>query len=84
MSKPRIKVPKTASAGEVVTIKTLVNHKMESGHQQSRPILLCNSVLELPSQAPSNLSGQMMMALSLKRPSRSKCRNYWPTWKLIT
>ncbi len=31
MSKPRVKVPKTASAGEAVTIKALVSHKMESG-----------------------------------------------------
>jgi len=30
-SKPRVKVPKTAKAGEVITIKTLINHKMESG-----------------------------------------------------
>lgn len=29
--KPRVKAPKTASAGEVVTIKTLINHKMETG-----------------------------------------------------
>ena len=31
MSKPRVKVPKNASAGEAVTIKALVSHKMESG-----------------------------------------------------
>ena len=30
-SKPRVKVPKSASAGEVVTIKALISHKMESG-----------------------------------------------------
>lgn len=29
--KPRVKVPKSASAGEVVTIKTLISHKMETG-----------------------------------------------------
>lgn len=29
--KPRVKAPKTASAGEVVTIKTLINHVMETG-----------------------------------------------------
>lgn len=28
---PRVKVPATASAGEVITIKTLINHKMETG-----------------------------------------------------
>lgn len=30
-SKPRVRVPKTATAGEVVTIKTLISHIMESG-----------------------------------------------------
>lgn len=30
-NKPRVKVPKTAAAGEVITIKTLIAHKMESG-----------------------------------------------------
>jgi len=30
-SKPRGKVPKTAAAGEVITIKTLITHRMESG-----------------------------------------------------
>ena len=29
--KPRVKAPKSASAGEVVTIKTLISHPMESG-----------------------------------------------------
>ena len=34
MSKPRMRVPKTAYAGEVVTIKTLLSHSMESGHRE--------------------------------------------------
>lgn len=33
--KPRVKVPKTASAGEVVTIKTLISHPMESGQRKN-------------------------------------------------
>jgi cytochrome c553 len=33
MAKPRVKVPKSAKAGEVITIKTLISHKMESGAQ---------------------------------------------------
>lgn len=32
--KPRVKVPKTASAGEVITIKTLISHPMESGQRK--------------------------------------------------
>ncbi|WP_371168851.1 thiosulfate oxidation carrier complex protein SoxZ [Aliiroseovarius sp. 2305UL8-7] len=34
--KPRVKVPKTASAGEVVTLKTLISHKMESGQRKDK------------------------------------------------
>lgn len=34
--KPRVKVPKTASAGEVVTIKSLISHKMESGQRKDK------------------------------------------------
>jgi len=29
--KPRVKVPRSAAAGEVITIKTLISHPMESG-----------------------------------------------------
>ena len=29
--KPRVRVLKSASAGEAITIKTLINHKMETG-----------------------------------------------------
>lgn len=32
--KPRVKVPKTASAGEAITIKTLISHQMESGQRK--------------------------------------------------
>ena len=35
-SKPRVKVPKSASAGEVITIKTLISHKMESGQRKGK------------------------------------------------
>ncbi|WP_264210038.1 thiosulfate oxidation carrier complex protein SoxZ [Leisingera thetidis] len=34
--KPRVKVPKTASAGEAVTIKTLISHQMESGQRKDK------------------------------------------------
>ncbi len=34
--KPRVRAPKTASAGEVVTIKTLISHPMESGQRKDR------------------------------------------------
>ena len=31
MAKPRVRVPKTAKAGQVVQIKTLISHKMDTG-----------------------------------------------------
>lgn len=34
--KPRVKAPKTASAGETVTLKTLISHKMESGQRKDK------------------------------------------------
>lgn len=34
--KPRVKVPKTAAAGESITIKTLISHKMESGQRKDK------------------------------------------------
>ncbi len=36
MAKPRVKVPKTAKAGEVVQIKTLISHKMDTGLQKHK------------------------------------------------
>ncbi len=35
-AKPRVKVPKSAAAGEVVTIKTLISHEMESGQRKDK------------------------------------------------
>jgi len=32
--RPRVKVPKTADAGDTITIKTLISHKMESGQRK--------------------------------------------------
>ncbi|ETX27253.1 thiosulfate oxidation carrier complex protein SoxZ [Roseivivax isoporae] len=32
--KPRVRVPSSATAGEVVTIKTLISHQMESGQRK--------------------------------------------------
>ena len=34
--KPRVKVPKTAEAGEIITIKTLLSHPMESGQRKDK------------------------------------------------
>ncbi len=35
-SKPRVKVPKKADKGEVIKIKTLISHKMESGQRKDK------------------------------------------------
>lgn len=35
-SKPRVKVPKKATAGEVITVKTLISHRMESGQRKDK------------------------------------------------
>ena len=35
-AKPRVKVPKKASAGDVIKIKTLISHTMESGQRKDR------------------------------------------------
>ncbi|MFP7571893.1 thiosulfate oxidation carrier complex protein SoxZ [Marivita sp. S2033] len=32
--KPRVKVPKSAAAGDAITIKTLISHPMESGQRK--------------------------------------------------
>jgi sulfur-oxidizing protein SoxZ len=34
--KPRVKVPKKASKGDVITIKTLISHPMESGQRKDK------------------------------------------------
>ncbi len=35
-AKPRVKVPKTAKKGEVIQIKTLISHRMESGQRKDK------------------------------------------------
>ena len=35
-SRPRVKVPKSATKGQVVQIKTLVPHKMETGTRKNK------------------------------------------------
>ena len=36
MAKPRVKVPSSAGKDEVITIKTLISHNMESGQRKDR------------------------------------------------
>ncbi|MEM7425934.1 MAG: thiosulfate oxidation carrier complex protein SoxZ [Pseudomonadota bacterium] len=34
--KPRVRVPKKAKKGDIVTIKTLISHKMETGQRKNK------------------------------------------------
>jgi len=36
MAKPRVKVPKKAKKGEIIKIKTLIKHKMETGRRKNK------------------------------------------------
>ncbi len=36
MAKPRVKVPKSADKNDVITIKTLISHKMETGLRKDK------------------------------------------------
>lgn len=35
-AKPRVRVPKKAKKGDIITIKTLIPHKMESGQRKNK------------------------------------------------
>jgi len=36
MAKPRIRVPRTAKVGDIVEIKSMLSHKMESGRRKNK------------------------------------------------
>lgn len=64
--KPRVKVPKKAKPGEVVTIKTLISHPMESGLRRDRdtgelvPQKIINSF-------SATFEGEPVLAIDLER-----------------
>ncbi len=35
-SKPRVRVPKKAKVGDIITIKSLISHKMETGQRKDK------------------------------------------------
>jgi len=62
-SKPRVKVPSKAAAGEVITIKTIISHKMESGQRKNKkgeviPRMIIN-------RFEATLDGQMVFAADI-------------------
>ncbi len=62
--KPRVKVPKSASAGEVVTLKTLISHKMESGQRKDGDgNLIPRSIIN---RFTCELNGKMVIDVTLE------------------
>jgi sulfur-oxidizing protein SoxZ len=45
-AKPRVKVPKSAKVGDVITLKALISHKMESGQRKDKEgVLIPRSII---------------------------------------
>lgn len=62
--KPRVKVPKTAAAGEAVTLKTLISHKMESGQRKDKEgNVIPRSIIN---RFTCEFNGQMVMDVTLE------------------
>lgn len=62
--KPRVRVPKTASAGEAVVIKTLINHAMESGQRKdSSGNLIPRQIIN---RFTCEFNGQMVLDVTLE------------------
>ncbi|MEZ5684924.1 MAG: thiosulfate oxidation carrier complex protein SoxZ [Paracoccaceae bacterium] len=62
--KPRVKVPKSAKAGEVVTIKCLITHPMESGQRKDKDgNLIPRSIIN---RLTCELSGQSVIDITLE------------------
>ena len=58
--KPRVRVPKKAKKGDIVTIKTLISHKMETGNRKGKdgnkiPRLIINKFV-------ANFNGKQVFA----------------------
>ena len=63
-AKPRVKVPKSAAAGEVITIKTLISHQMESGQRKdSDGNLIPRSIIN---RFTCDFSGQNVIDVTLE------------------
>jgi sulfur-oxidizing protein SoxZ len=62
--KPRVRVPDTASAGETIVIKTLINHAMESGQRKDsngNPI-----PRQIINRFTAEFNGQMVIDVTLE------------------
>ena len=62
--KPRVRVPKTATKDEVITIKTLISHPMESGQLKDKD---GNTVpLSIINRFTAEFNGQLVLDTTLE------------------
>lgn len=62
--KPRVRVPKTATKDEVITIKTLISHPMESGQRKDKDgNLIPRSIIN---RFTAEFNGQMVLDTTLE------------------
>ena len=57
---PRVRMPATAKAGEVVEVKTLISHEMESGQRKDKDgkaTRLCSALKLIDPEVAIRLSG---------------------------
>ncbi|MFN3644049.1 MAG: thiosulfate oxidation carrier complex protein SoxZ [Gemmobacter sp.] len=61
--KPRVRTPKSAKAGEVVLLKTLISHPMESGQRRdSKGEIIPRSIIN---RFTAELNGRMIVDIHL-------------------
>ena len=62
--KPRVKVPKSAKAGESIVLKTLISHPMESGQRKdSKGETIPRSIIN---RFTCEVAGKMVMDMTLE------------------
>ena len=68
--KPRVKVPKTAAAGDTITIKTLISHKMESGQRKDDDgNTIPRSIIN---RFTADFNGENVIDVTLTKPFRNE------------
>jgi sulfur-oxidizing protein SoxZ len=89
-TKPRVKVPKSAKVGDVIEIKTLISHKMETGNRKDKktgekiPRLIINSFVAkfngkqvFQSKMHPSISANPYIAFFLKVPGAGEFEFIW-------
>jgi len=89
-TKPRVKVPKSAKVGDVIEIKTLISHKMETGNRKNKktgekiPRLIINSFVAkfngkqvFQSKMHPSISANPYIAFYLKVPGAGEFEFTW-------